>query len=118
MIDITEKKLFTLLSAFCIVFGVFIGIATNMVFYAASHMMIATGGYVEGTQIPPFWGVVFILIMAATAFAIALTARLAPGWVAYYIQNHEVPPGVVSIIARISWIKNEIDKSLEPEETE
>jgi hypothetical protein len=58
---------------------------------------------------------VFILIMAATALAIALTARLVPGWVAYYIQNHKVPPGIMSIIARISKIKKEIDDAFEKE---
>jgi hypothetical protein len=94
--DITEPKVFAALSIVCIICGSIIGIMCAYLFYTVTHVKIAAGGEYVGeiaaTQIDPVWGAIFILIMAATAFCIALTFRLVPGWVMRYYETREIPP--------------------------
>jgi hypothetical protein len=44
--------------------------------------------------------------MAATAFCIALTFRLVPGWVARYYETREIPPFVEWIRKLVETIKH------------
>jgi hypothetical protein len=91
-IDITRPKVFTIAAIFCILAGGVLGVLCAYLFYTVTHIKIATGGTIATEQIDPMWGAVFILIMAATAFCIALTFRLVPGWVVQYYETREVPP--------------------------
>jgi hypothetical protein len=91
-IDITRPGVFAAFSAVCIVCGGLLGILCAYLFYTVSHVRIGTMGTHATTQIDPMWGIVFILIMAATAFCIAMTFHLVPKWVARYYEAREVPP--------------------------
>ncbi len=95
-IDITDPRTFTMAAILCIIFGGVIGAMCSILFYTVSHIQVAWAGGQHGTyattQISPTWGAVFILIMAATAFCIALTFRLVPGWVVRYYETREIPP--------------------------
>jgi len=109
-IDITSPRTFTVAAILCILFGGIMGSMCSVLFYAVSHIQIAVAGAQPGnytaTQIDPVWGAVFILIMAATAFCIALTFRLVPGWVARYYETREIPPFVEWIRKLVETIKH------------
>ncbi len=95
--DITNPRVFAILSVVCIIFGGILGVMCSYLFYTVTHIKISSDegvylGEVAAKQIDPIWGIIFILIMAATAFCIALTFRLVPGWVVRYYETREVPP--------------------------
>jgi hypothetical protein len=95
-VDITSPRVFTALAIVCIILGGIIGAMCAALFYSVSHLPVVINGVntveIASTQIDPVWGAIFILIMAATAFCIALTFRLVPGWVVRYYETREVPP--------------------------
>lgn len=95
-INITHPKTFTALAIVCIILGGIIGTMCYALFYSVSHLQVVINGVNTGeiaaTQIDPVWGAIFILIMAATAFCIAMTFRLVPGWVMRYYETREIPP--------------------------
>jgi hypothetical protein len=102
-IDITRPRVFAVAATLCIFAGGMLGILCAYLFYTVTHLHVAAIGTIEVAQIEPMWGAVFILIMAATAFCIALTFRLVPGWVARYYENREVPPFM-------TWIREAMKK--------
>lgn len=114
-IDITEKNTFITVALICLIFGSVLGMFCALLFEIVSHPRIeAVNGYLNGTEISPFWGSVFILIMAFTALGIAVTFRFVPGWVAAYYQTREIPTVFLKIW---DWIKS-IDKMLQETEEE
>lgn len=106
-IDITSPRVFAALAFVCIILGGIIGLMCYALFYSVSHLQVVINGVNTGeiaaTQIDPIWGAIFILIMAATAFCIALTFRLVPGWVARYYETREIPPFM-------KWIRDLMEK--------
>jgi hypothetical protein len=109
MFDITEKKTFTALGLICIVIGSFLGVVCALLFDTVSHIMVLGTKY-EAVPIPVFWGVVFILIMAASSLAISLTFRYVPGWVIEYYQHRKIPTPFVKAFEFLKQIDRELQE--------
>jgi H+/Cl- antiporter ClcA len=101
MIDITKREVFSVLACFCIIAGTVIGFFCYILFDTVSHIQMPDGRHINGIQISPFWGAVFIMLMAVIALLIALTFRFVPMWVANYLTTHETPK-------EFEWVKTKI----------
>ena len=115
MIDITKREVFPVLALSCIIAGSVIGFFCYILFDTVSHIQMPNGGHINGIQISPFWGAVFIVMMAVTALLIALTFRFVPRWVANYMMTHETPKEFEWVMAKITDF-NEYMKQYEVEE--
>jgi hypothetical protein len=89
LIDITDPYTFGPLLVACGICGVLYGFACSYLFYITSH--ICWDGRCVVTEIPTWAGAMFIIILAATGLAVALTFAFVPMWVKGYMERGELP---------------------------
>jgi len=97
---LADPTIFCMAATVCIIVGLILGYACAWLFYVTSHVCESWGCYT--VPIPTKWGIIFILIIAATALCIAVTFRVVPEWVRNYMIDHELPGWVIWVKARIS----------------
>ena len=109
---LTDLKIFSVVAILCIVAGLIIGGSCALLFDSVANPEIQGlhGAHLVGTQIPTEFGVLFILIMAATGLLIALTFKYVPSWFVKYYETREIPQLLAFVIIQFKDLVRKMDE--------